>query len=705
MNAARSQRKTNLPERTIRLGQALHGYADGHQLLAGSEKLSRLAARQMNILSDLSGPEVVAGFDTYLTGYPITDSRKYAFARTWYAPEMKRPGCVWTHTLLLDVADLAQIEDLRMLLKFFKRPVVKDQNWLENYQEPIVTDLDSNEVTITNKPENFVAVPTAEIILYGLYEQPEKYVYVLSIDADSCLDFILRLWSQQWPRLRRSFSFTTGALSLRENEDVSKFDLQIIPLGLQKQVQHMLHKSNVWIASDSLPLIDDLSWYRDVIDDLKNVGKSKLRDFLWRSGVHLKERRAAFAPLMRLYKHLSKISSDGFDTLIVSLAELFPQSDNATALKSALLTTPPLYFEDRVPFAGETKLLASLTKTPHYAAFDPITLNLRERAIALMDKNRKDAIQLAESLSKIDRTPLAEAYLTGVLQSINADELVVLGQWDDSLVAEAITFNLDLVKDKKLWQGMSAQRAKLLARLQNKLGDKVIEEILPILLDTEPAGLADDVAQIILPDVLVVNFLQWFNQKDQATSDLPHGWRKYLSSHKAQMTAWLRKQPPKQIKIHTGLLFIELLNPHELQTIQLSADVWEPLAGQLGDISRHDLQQRAAAFLLALGFHNPSPSGAGLVSASFAHVYLAARENRLDERNWNLLREQAPSDWFWEDWDKCARLACALLEHFTKFDWPVTFFAKAITDDEMWGTVSKRSKKHGYWRRFFNRAF
>ena len=45
---------------------------------------------------------MVPGFESYLTAYPLPRSSLVAFARTWTAPEMPRPGCVWTHTLLIE---------------------------------------------------------------------------------------------------------------------------------------------------------------------------------------------------------------------------------------------------------------------------------------------------------------------------------------------------------------------------------------------------------------------------------------------------------------------------------------------------------------------------------------------------------------------------------------------------------------------------
>lgn len=703
MGVEGNQMKANVLRRTIRLGQTLHGYADGHQLLSGSIKLSRQTARQMNILSDLSGPEVVSGFETYVTGYPVTDLRKYALARTWYAPEMKRPGCVWTHTLLIDFADLAQIEDLRLLLHYFKRPLVNAQNWLENYQGQITADLDNNAAKTLNNSGGDVSDSYATGILRGLYEEPEKCVVLLAPTAETYQDFILCLWSQQWPRLRRAFSFTSGALSLRQGEETSSFDLQVIPRDLQKQLQHVL-REDLWFVVDSTDVKNNVSWCANVIDDLKVASKTKLRDFLWRSGAHLKERRAAFIPLMRIFERLSHISGDELELLVDLLAELFPKPEKAAALKNALLGVTPFRMATWVPAVTETQILSAITKTPHYSAFDSATLGLDVRAITLMSKDRKGAIQLAESLLEAERTPLAGKYLAGIIRNIDVGELIVLGQRDISFVVDAITVNPELASDVKLWLSLPSQRSQLLARLHNNLGSKAIEAMVPVLLEADANGLANELAHCVSSEILVASFLHWFNQRQAATTNLVREWRQFLSYQQSQVVTWLRQQQPQQVKLHTSLLLIELLSPHDRPVVQLGAELWERVAAELEIIQDDYLQQRVAAFLLALGFHNPSPSGARLVSTTFASVYLAARESRLDERNWSLLRDQVPSDWFWDDWDKCARLACSLLEHFVRHGWLETFFTDAIADDEMWNTVSKCSKKRRYWREYFKHA-
>ena len=39
-----------------------------------------------------------------------------------FAPEMPRPGCVWTHTFLIRSDDLPRIQRLERLVRYFRRP-------------------------------------------------------------------------------------------------------------------------------------------------------------------------------------------------------------------------------------------------------------------------------------------------------------------------------------------------------------------------------------------------------------------------------------------------------------------------------------------------------------------------------------------------------------------------------------------------------
>lgn len=111
----------------IKLHQMLHGYKLGHNYIQGSIVLS--SSHDMDKIATLSDWSEYVGIDNkrdYITAYMLDESPYYVVAKTWYAENMKRPGCVWTHSLLIPKDDLSEIKDFRGLLYYFALPKSED---------------------------------------------------------------------------------------------------------------------------------------------------------------------------------------------------------------------------------------------------------------------------------------------------------------------------------------------------------------------------------------------------------------------------------------------------------------------------------------------------------------------------------------------------------------------------------------------------
>ena len=108
----------------MRIEQLLHGYQDGHSRLAGSiYNLSPKDSARVSMMSDWSGYKDPMGKDhSYITTYYLEDSGYYVIAKSWYAQEMERPGCVWTQSLLIPLTDMPPTFDMRKLQPLFERP-------------------------------------------------------------------------------------------------------------------------------------------------------------------------------------------------------------------------------------------------------------------------------------------------------------------------------------------------------------------------------------------------------------------------------------------------------------------------------------------------------------------------------------------------------------------------------------------------------
>ncbi len=196
----------------MRIEQTIHGYSDGHHLLATSRELPINAKYAMLALSDMSGRSMVPGFEEYLTGYPVPETSLYAIAKTWYAPEMERPGCVWTHTLLIENRNLGEVPDLACFRLLFRRPVRQStgHSW-DGYH--LALEVPDSQQGLCN-PSSTPA-PVVRSLLMALYGTPDRPVVLPAMDSNRFEELVLAFWSQQWPSLRASFRFCSGAIANR----------------------------------------------------------------------------------------------------------------------------------------------------------------------------------------------------------------------------------------------------------------------------------------------------------------------------------------------------------------------------------------------------------------------------------------------------------------------------------------------------------
>lgn len=232
--------------RIVVIGQALHGYQNGHHLLISSEKLTEKSNNKMDILSDLSGPEVFEGFNEYFTGYYLPDQDKVVLGYTWYANEMKRPGCVWTHSLLINRKDMMLLsKNINVVLRLFTRP--SDIDDIDKYGKSVTletTELVSNIRNDYNK---------TLYLIWALWGNQGPSL----IAANSSNEFsyeIIYLWMRLYDNLDNNFSFSTGSLAVRRYE-TEILSLQIIPrqiigqVSIDKQkykILHQLHEINAF---------------------------------------------------------------------------------------------------------------------------------------------------------------------------------------------------------------------------------------------------------------------------------------------------------------------------------------------------------------------------------------------------------------------------------------------------------------------------
>ena len=317
---------------TEQVDQALFGYSDGHRQIAASLQLPSKDLYNLSAASDLAGGAKLSADESYLTGLPLAESRHYALIRTWPAPEMPRPGCVWSHVLLIDFRLLSSHSDLSEFLGLLARPVELNSKL---YGNPISLAL----------PRSARATPHHESVmeLIRSYYSDNPVFLDGKVERDSLEAAILAVWSQQWPRLRTSFSFRTAAGGERRKSELIKFDVQV---GSRPAPVEGEEADERWIAAAAA--------------DAQTGRVTPLRRFLWRYGRDLVAPKKHYRTLVELFvetENRSEVSSEQ----AIRIFNAFPELGDGEILKRDILgigtassaPCPP------VSLSGLLRLLAS----------------------------------------------------------------------------------------------------------------------------------------------------------------------------------------------------------------------------------------------------------------------------------------------------------------------------------------------------------
>ena len=208
----------------IELHQMLHGYKLGHNYVQGSIFLpSSHDMDKIATLSDWSEFVDIGGERDYITAYPLLESPYYVIAKSWYADEMRRPGCVWTHSLLIQRNDLGKIADYSQLLGLFKRPVVDGED-LSSYSKPLVL----NETSIYYDSKGFPSLTEAKVSeLYAAMLLQQPVSILKEIDNSELQKLLLKLYNYLPSGLLWQKSFCSGT-SLPRSYEGQLLSLQFV---------------------------------------------------------------------------------------------------------------------------------------------------------------------------------------------------------------------------------------------------------------------------------------------------------------------------------------------------------------------------------------------------------------------------------------------------------------------------------------------
>jgi hypothetical protein len=672
----------------ILINQSLHGYSEGHRLIESSITIPDEIARLMLRMSDLSGGSVFPGFEEYLTGYPIPSLNLYVFAKTWYAAEMPRPGCVWTHSLILETKAMEAIPSLEQLTKLFIRPKAtkstgKSARVSGSYASSVRFDPEALNVqpAITETPPN----ASLSALVNALYNLNRRNLLVPAPSSTSFESSLMRLWSQQWPTLRSNFSFCTGALSSRGFAG-RPFDVQCAPpqlireittSALAKQSQEMSVLVKDEFASDE-------NWTECTVFDAALPNGGQFRSLLWSlaDGNRIEDFKS-FAGLVAQFLSDSSIS---LQDLFKRVANCFPDKSSGVVLKRNL------FGEDRSKIVkldfSEWELLSEISISEAYNAFDSTSLKLRSRAYQLCANSHDDAKQLISKLFRESLNPLGEDVLAGLLEAINPEIAKRITAQQPRFLPTLFRAKPELGTSAELWVAAGDHVRELFESLASseRLSQELIAKITEAILSSG--------AEILVKRALdkwgqpcVFGVLNYVADSGKELSERVMG---ALTFHVQSVMEWLTAstERPDFAKITC----FHIVAPFSYQIRDFGTDVWLREYEELRKQANYSEANYLAALLLALGLQNTPPIPIKVIGLCFQHIHQLALDDKMPDSNWIILDPIVPHLLWRHDWDKCERLRRGLIEAFVKFRWPFEHLHECIKNDDLLVRVLRSAK-------------
>jgi hypothetical protein len=440
--------------------QALHGYRDGHRLLASSMPLPRVALDGMLALTDAVDVYDDPAFAELLAIYPLQETNWIAISLTWPATDAGRAGAVWTHTLIMEPATLAKAGP--DLVELFRRPGGATKSELRPYDEGLVIDVGPRAARLPRS----LAIPAR--IAWALYESPARPVIAdaSELPPDARHRLLVGLAAQYTPTFSPSLAFAEAGSHPRQLLSRS-FDLILTGRrGMSVLPRASRERPRVMPASTH---VSPPSWAALLAVDA--FSPDRLSAFVRQFGPEARGQKDAVKPLAQIYAEFHESTGDPatWATALQILSGAFPRRSDMRQLKISIFGSPHERMRD--PDLDEMATLVLLLRDSHARCLSTVDLKLAERAASIAESVPEGATELLHTIAMQDRTPeTAKAICAGLASGLSSSALADLASRHPGLLAVLVDVHPGTLGRPELWE---APPALLVDALSDRIADPV----------------------------------------------------------------------------------------------------------------------------------------------------------------------------------------------------------------------------------------
>lgn len=642
----------------IKIHQALFGYSNGHHMLSSSRQLSNNSVKILELLSDLSGSEIQLGFEQYITGYPLVEDKCYALSMTWYASEMKRPGCVWTHTLLIDFSDLAFLPIDHTIENYFSRPNEVSGYNSEYYSKPILLEMPNKTINSSLCVQLNKLTPILEPLLIS-----NKPIIIASKESKS-YNFIMEFLLIKLANLFfRDISFCTGSLSNRIIEKKA-LDIQIVPNSIIKNITRSI-KEDVQIIPEVETKENIPQWLLLFIREFINQDKCGFEDFISTFSNKYFNRKY-FKSFAELYLRVKNKNSFNTVCFFDDIFELFENEDRLNITNKALSILLQTNNIENFTYPRPSIILKELS-TPLekdiVSRFDISTIN--DSIKKLWFTNSTELKEVFIFLISNEINSFGEQIITSLASVIESENLKELTGDSFKGSTMLISINPKLALCIELWFQPKNFQMETLSCLKysiNRSPSTLVKEISNMIFEHSNEDISEQL-YYSFGDITIESFLSWAENIDDITKI--NMWSKLC---KYNSLICIRALPQIQ-NLRLIQSIISTLDVSSSEILNANKNIWLNLYHSFCLNNKNDsFCNIFAQFILFIILETQEDYPKDIAYFAFSRVHKILAKNNMDYMEWEKLSNLLPEVAWYNNWDKCKRLRKAAKKMNYKFD-------------------------------------
>ena len=521
-------------------------------------------------------------------------------------------------------------------------------------------------------------------VLRALYAS--RSVGIISDDNEQLDSAIFAVWSQQWPRLRRAFSFRTAGF-VADSSNSARFDLQVIREPV----------------SSALLLQDDASsqptdWETVAIDDLLRPESSDFRRFLWRYGSDLRNGRDRYRFLAQLYlaTRLPLYEDEGFAQTLDAVIGALPQPEDGRLLKDDLLSCGRSLYS-LLPAADPVAVLSCLVDHTDLSALTSSLVPAFEAVGELWATRPSEILAIAERAANESST-IADELLHRLSTIVEPQSFLALSG-EHPIVRERIIRTDPSLLDSP---GIASVPPQDLSRLLTLLPDD--QELAGRVLNRLLFSDSHDAAALFTSRFPTQDrvFDALVSKLAGSGADVPRAWSIAVRDRTPNLASRMldRCRTTTALAALSGWLDLDVA-----AGLNASPSEWAAVLVRAEDDVSGQPKQRLLVYVLALALAHGSQGSEPLFERAFESTHADIGGGRLPQDAVDALAHVLPKAYWWKEWDMCFRLRLGVVAAYVDNELDPQSFLRLTTNSVLLASLTDIASDTPRGRDFMMRVF